>query len=152
MPNLSFTNFAGLQDTNPQLLRNQTYTFSDNVVWTHGKHTWRWGGDFRRIQLNTEASSNARGSFIFTGHTTRAMTLRTSLYEGQGKGQAAFCWIAPDRLRCSMGRITTTSMATIGIFMLQDEWKMRGNLTLNLGVRYEYVSPLDGREQSDREP
>ena len=61
LPNLSFTNFASLQDINPQLLRNQTYTFSDNVIWTHGKHTWRWGGDFRRIQLNTETSSNARG-------------------------------------------------------------------------------------------
>ena len=50
--------------------RNQTYTFSDNVVWTHGKHSWRWGGDFRRVQLNTETSSNARGSFIFTGINT----------------------------------------------------------------------------------
>ena len=73
LPSLSFTNFAGLQDANPQLLRNQTYTFSDNVVWTHGKHTWRWGGDFRRVQLNTETSSNARGSFIFSGSIRRRL-------------------------------------------------------------------------------
>ncbi len=40
------------------------------MIWNHGKHTWRWGGDFRRIQLNTETDSNARGSFIFTGLNT----------------------------------------------------------------------------------
>ena len=70
LPNLSFTNFGSLQDTNPQLLRNQTWTFSDSMIWSHGKHTFRWGGDFRRIQLNTETDSNARGSFVFTGFTT----------------------------------------------------------------------------------
>src|SRR5580698_1593168 len=42
LPNLSFTDFANLQDTTPVLTRNQTYTFSDNVIWNHGKHTWRW--------------------------------------------------------------------------------------------------------------
>jgi len=42
LPNLSFTNFASLQDTTPQLTRPQTYTFSDNVIWNHGKHTVRW--------------------------------------------------------------------------------------------------------------
>ena len=39
LPNLSFTNFASLQDTTPLLSRPQTYTFSDNVIWNHGKHT-----------------------------------------------------------------------------------------------------------------
>ena len=73
LPSLSFTNFGGLQDINPQLLRNQTFTYSDNMIWNHGKHTWRWGGDFRRIQLNTETDSNARGSFIFTGQNTSEM-------------------------------------------------------------------------------
>ena len=70
LPTLSFSNFASLQDTNPQLLRNQTFTISDGVVWTHGKHSWRWGADFRRVELNTETSSNARGSFIFSGINT----------------------------------------------------------------------------------
>ncbi|MGC2648615.1 MAG: carboxypeptidase-like regulatory domain-containing protein, partial [Candidatus Sulfotelmatobacter sp.] len=66
LPNLSFTTFASLQDTTPQLSRPQTYTFSDNVIWNHGKHTARWGGDFRRVQVNTEADGNPRGSFVFS--------------------------------------------------------------------------------------
>ena len=53
LPNLSFTHFGSLNDTNPQLLRNQTWTFSDSLIYRRGKHTWRWGGDFRRIQVNT---------------------------------------------------------------------------------------------------
>ena len=65
LPDLSFTHFADLSDINPSLQRNQTLTFSDNMIWNHGKHTWRWGGDFRRIQLNTETDNNARGSFDF---------------------------------------------------------------------------------------
>ena len=70
LPSLSFTNFGGLQDTTPSLNRSQTYTFSDNVIWNHGKHTWRWGADFRRVQVNTDTDSNPRGSFVFTGQNT----------------------------------------------------------------------------------
>jgi hypothetical protein len=70
LPNLSFTNFASLQDTTPQLSRPQTYTFSDNVIWNHGKHTARWGGDYRRVQVNTQTDGNPRGSFVFTGVNT----------------------------------------------------------------------------------
>ncbi len=67
-----FSNFASFQDTTPALTRNQTYTFSYNVIWNHGKHTGRWGGDFRRVQVNTETDSNPRGSFIFSGLNTSA--------------------------------------------------------------------------------
>ncbi len=116
LPSLSFSNFASLQDTNPQLLRNQTFTISDGVVWTHGKHSWRWGADFRRVELNTETSSNARGSFIFSGINTsdivggsrsrvRAMILPTS------------CSGFRSKHRCSLDRTTTIFTGTIGIGM-----------------------------------
>jgi trimeric autotransporter adhesin len=145
LPNLSFTNFASLQDVNPQLLRNQTYTFSDNVVWTHGKHSWRWGGDFRRIQLNTEASGNARGSFIFTGINT-GYDFADFLYEGQLKVQTAFG--LPQQTSVEYGDDNYHFHGNYWDLYLQDEWKMRSNLTLNLGVRYEYVSPLE--EENNR--
>ena len=37
------------------------------MIYNRGKHTFRWGGDFRRIQVNTQTDSNARGTFTFTG-------------------------------------------------------------------------------------
>ena len=147
LPNLSFTNFASMQDTNPQLLRNQTYTFSDYVVWTHGKHSWRWGGDFRRIQLNTEASSNARGTFIFTGYNTSELTGGTAgqpaqQAPGTGYDFADFLLGYPQQTSVQFGQNNYHFHGNYWDLYLQDEWKVRGNLTLNLGVRYEYISPL----------
>lgn len=141
LPNLSFTNFAGLQDTNPQLLRNQTYTFSDSVVWNHGKHTWRWGGDFRRVELNTEASSNARGSFIFSGTNTSEIVGGQQV-SGTGYDFADFLLGLPQTTSVQFGQDNYHFRGNYWDLYVQDEWKLRGNLTLNLGVRYEYVSPF----------
>jgi len=139
LPNLSFTNFASLQDVNPQLLRNQTYTFSDSLVWTRGKHSLRWGGDFRRVQVNTETSSNARGSFIFTGINT-GYDFADFLYKGVLNGQTAFG--LPQQTTVQYGEDNYHFHGNYWDLYVQDEWKVRANLTLNLGVRYEYVSPL----------
>ncbi|HKD66691.1 MAG TPA: carboxypeptidase-like regulatory domain-containing protein, partial [Candidatus Binataceae bacterium] len=52
LPTLSFTNFAGLNDISPVLNRNQTWTFGDSAIWSKGKHAMRFGGDFRRVEVN----------------------------------------------------------------------------------------------------
>jgi hypothetical protein len=141
LPNLSFTDFSGLQDTNPQLLRNQTYTFSDSVVWIHGKHNWRWGGDFRRIQLNTETVSNGRGSFVFSGINTSEIVNGNAL-PATGYDFADFLLGLPQQTSVQFGSDSYHFHGNYWDLYAQDEWKVRGNLTLNLGVRYEYVSPL----------
>ena len=141
LPNLSFTNFGGLQDVPPQLQRNQTLTFSDNVIWNHGKHTWRWGGDFRRIQLNTETDSNARGSFIFTGLNT-SETSGGQAVAGTGYDFADFLLGLPQQTSVQFGYNNYHFRGNSWDLYAQDEWKVRGTLTLNLGVRYEYVSPF----------
>ena len=151
LPNLSFTDFASLQDTTPSLTRNQTYTFSDNVIWNHGKHTWRWGGDFRRVQVNTETDGNPRGSFVFTGVNTSQLDSSGNPVPGTGYDFADFLLGLPQQTSEQfLGQSQQTAGFTNGNHFrgnywdlyAQDEWKMRANLTLNLGVRYEYVSPL----------
>ena len=144
LPGLSFTNFASLSDINPALLRNQTYTFSDNVVWTRGKHTLRWGGDFRRIQINTETSTNARGSFVFTG----ANSSDGNPSDGTGYDFADFLLGLPQQTTVQFGSDNYHFRGNSWDLFLQDEWKLRGNFTLNAGVRYEYVSPMS--EENDR--
>jgi hypothetical protein len=140
LPNLSFTDFASLQDTTPSLTRPQTYTFSDNVVWNHGKHTWRWGGDFRRVQVNTETDSNPRGSFVFTGTNTSQISGGQPV-PGTGYDFADFLLGLPQQTSVQFGQ-SDHFRGNYWDLYAQDEWKMRANLTLNLGVRYEYVSPL----------
>jgi len=142
LPNLSFTNFGGLQDTNPVLARNQTWTFSDSMVWNHGKHTWRWGGDFRRIQLNSETDSNARGSFIFTGLNTAATTAGGVTIADTGFDLADFLLGMPQQTSVNFGANNYHFRGNSWDLFAQDEWRLRGNLSFNLGVRYEYVSPF----------
>ena len=162
LPNLSFTKFGSLNDVNPSLVRNQTITFSDNMIWNHGKHTLRWGGDFRRIQLNTEASNNARGAFVFTGqNTAQLQTVNGQLQPVANTGLdfADFLLGLPQqtKVQCGLAEpLTTLPPGTLPQCIpsnyhfrgnswdlyAQDEWRLRGNLTLNLGVRYEYVSPF----------
>jgi hypothetical protein len=141
LPNLSFTNFASLQDTTPQLNRSQTYTLSDNVIWNHGKHTWRWGGDYRRVQVNTDADSNPRGSFVFTGVNTSQLDSSGTPVPGTGYDFADFLLGYPQQTSEQFGQ-SDHFRSNYWDLYAQDEWKMRANLTLNLGVRYEYVSPL----------
>jgi hypothetical protein len=140
LPNLSFTDIASLQDTTPALTRNQTYTFTDNVVWNHGKHTWRWGVDFRRVEVNTETDSNPRGSFVFSGLNTSQLAGGNPV-AGTGYDFADFLLGLPQQTSEQFGQ-NNHFRGNFWDVYAQDEWKMRGNLTLNLGVRYEYVSPF----------
>ena len=132
LPNLSFNDFGNLSDTNPQLIRNQTWTFSNSLIWNHGKHTVRWGGDFRRIGINTEASNNARGTFVFNGSDA-------------GFDLADFLLGLPVQTRLQTTQPGANNYHFRGNswdLFAQEEWRVRGNLTLNLGLRYEYVSPM----------
>ena len=135
LPNLSFSHFGSLSDTNPQLLRNQTLTFSDSLIYRRGKHTWRWGGDFRRIQLNTQTDSNARGTFTFTGLNS-------------GYDFSDFLLGLPQLTSVQFGNNSYHFRGNSWDLFVQDEWRLRGNLTLNLGIRYEYLSPFS--EENDR--
>ncbi|MGA9800767.1 MAG: TonB-dependent receptor, partial [Terriglobales bacterium] len=134
-PNLAFTHFGSLNDTNPQLLRNQTWTFTDNLIYRHGKHTWRWGGDFRRIDINTETDSNARGTFTFTGLNS-------------GYDFSDFLLGLPQLTSVQFGNNNYHFRGDSWDLFVQDEWRLRGNLSLNLGVRYEYFSPFS--EENNR--
>jgi len=134
LPNLSFTNFGSLTDINPQLLRNQTWTFSDSLIWNHGKHTVRWGGDFRRIQINSEADGNPRGTFVFTGAYS-GYDLADFLL---GLAQQTSVQFGPNQTSTNNYHFRGNSWDLFA----QDEWRLRGNLTFNFGLRYEYVSPF----------
>jgi len=142
LPNLSFTHYAGITDINPVNDRNQTWTFSDNLAWSHGKHTIRWGLDFRRIQVNTQTDSNPRGSFVFTGAYTSQFVNQKAV-PGTGYDFADFLLGVAQQTSVQFGYDRYYFRGNSWDLFLQDEWRARGNLTFNIGLRYEYVSPMN---------
>ena len=129
VPSLSFTNFGGLNDFTPRQQANQTITLGDNMIYNHGKHNLRWGGEYRRLQINTRTDSNARGSFIFTG-----------LYSGYDFSD--FLLGLSQQASAQYGATDYHFRGNVWSAYFQDDWRVRSNLTLNLGLRYEYYSPL----------
>ena len=124
LPNLSFTHFGSLTDTNPQLLRNQTWTFSDNMIYNRGKHTLRWGGDFRRIQINTQADGGCvKRPRIFDNDSsysfdaTETEPPNTNSFFGQG-GYAV--WASDNNARKVRGCIIISSGLGSDITKCQD--------------------------------
>ena len=61
---------SGHRSRSPIAIRRVSFT--DQMIYTHKKHTLRWGGDFRRLEINSRTASNPRGSFVFTGLNTSA--------------------------------------------------------------------------------
>lgn len=143
LPGISLTNFSGFSDITPRLRRDQTYSLSDFMIWSHGKHTLRWGGDMRWILTNNKTDSNARGTFVFSGiNTSHGRALNTGL------DFADFLLGLPQQTSAQYGLNNYQFRGNSWDLFLQDEWRVRGDLSLNLGVRYEYISPyieLDDR-------
>src|SRR5580692_10503104 len=74
IPAINFSSISGLNDPLPSLVRNQTLRLGDNVKWVHLKHTFTFGGEIRRIQLNADSNPQPRGRFNFTGVMTSRLT------------------------------------------------------------------------------
>ena len=129
VPTLSWSHYTGLRDISPSLRRDQTWTLGEGVNWSKGKFNWRFGADFRRIQLNPRSDPNARGTFTFTGFYS-------------GYDFADFLLGLPQQTSAQYGVNNYYFRGNSWDAYAQNDWRVRGNLTLNLGLRYEYVSPM----------
>jgi len=135
VPSTQVQGFASLgAPTNfPQIRIDLTYQASDNITYNRGKHTFKGGFDWRLFQTNRTQISNGRGSFTFNAQTS---TL-TSGYSFADLllGLPTFTQRAPLNPRLY-------NRTTMYSWFFQDDWKLRPNLSINLGMRYEYFGPL----------
>lgn len=141
LPTLSLTNFAGLNDPAARRTLNQAFTFSEFASWTRGRHTLRFGGDYRRILQDLRADRNARGSFTFTGFATAEYDANGQPVPGTGYDFADFLLGLPQLTSVQSGASSYSFRANAFDLFVQDDWRVLPKLTLNLGLRYEYNGP-----------
>lgn len=121
---------VGFSPQGPSRLVDNTFAMSDTFSWTHGKHTMKFGGSFSAFQDNQIFDFFVDGNFDFEDFTPNAT----------GDAFANFLVGVPDSLfqaPAAPSNIRTKATYVFG----QDEWHVRPNLVLTVGLRYEYSTP-----------
>lgn len=143
LPGISFNSYSGFSEPTPSRELDQTYTFSDTVIWSHRKHNWRFGGDYRRIMQGFRSARNAEGSFVFTGFATAEyLPGSTQAVPETGSDLADFLLGLPQETSLQSGTSSYEFRSNSSDLYAQDDWRLFPNLSLNLGVRYEYNGPF----------
>jgi Carboxypeptidase regulatory-like domain len=121
----------------PTLLSSRETQLSDALNIVRGKHTIKIGGQVRWSQFNIFQVSHPRGDFNFNGRFTQNPASRS----GSGSPLADMLLGLPTSSTISSLTYFGNRQRVLGAFV-QDDFKITSNLTLNLGVRYEYTSPI----------
>jgi len=123
---------AGGRNTNRPLNQNLV-TYGDTVTWIHGKHAFRMGADMVYNQAQDGFAlnrNNVRGLVTYTG---TGLTPFTNFLLGEPANTAA---------TVSQPRPAMDVHNWESGFFVQDTWKVSSRVTLNLGLRYELVTPF----------
>lgn len=136
-PLVAINGFMSPGGGNPTFQRSQIIQLLDNVTWTQGKHTFKFGADFKRLtDYDTNVFGNyTSGWFVFDGSSGVGATI--------GDPYTSFLLGYPDYT--ATATINKPEMDGLGYsyaWFGQDDWKVTPNLTLNLGLRYELHPPL----------
>ena len=147
-PTLAFSSgIATLSDVNSTFNRNRTDGFAASAVWTHRRHNVTFGGDFCRREFNELTQQNPRGSFTFTGIATQAPgdntgSSTTQASTATGSDFADFLLGVPDASNLAYGNADKYFRQPLADLYVTDDWRIRSDLTINAGIRWDYGAPL----------
>lgn len=119
---------VGLSFNNENRYELQNYT-----SWSWGHHALKAGGRLRGVHIEDVSQNNFGGTFVFTSIEQYRQTL------------LGIAGARPAQFRINAGRPdASVSQVDVGVFM-QDDWRLRPNLTLSLGLRYEAQTNISSK-------
>jgi hypothetical protein len=126
-----------------QLFADTVIQAQDALVINMGRHIIHTGVQYMRQRINTYYSGNngALGLIEYSGRFTAGPNPLAAAGGGAGAGEADFFLGLPDRIGRGVSTGTWGQRAHVIAAYVQDDFKVRPNLTLNLGLRYEAHTP-----------
>lgn len=137
IPLVAVTGYSGIGPSpeNPYRFRNYNFDWVDNISWTRGKHSIKIGADIRRDRFNTHGNFATRGSWSVQTQAT-------------GYGFADFLTGYLQNTFKSVAQVSTQLRATTQAYFISDNWKVRPNFTIDVGLRYEYTQPWGSKNDN----
>ena len=142
LTNIDIAGFTPLGDSEflPEHVFENIYQIADTLTWIRGRHSLKFGVDFRRQQRNFYQVTAPRGFFDFGGVYTNDLSTANG-----GNGLADLLLGIPGANEQDfLNGLYPTRYWDFGGFV-QDDFRLRPNLTVNIGLRYNITSPANGR-------
>jgi hypothetical protein len=137
LPSIGITGFTGFgrQSTNPQWQDPALLDPKVNFTWIKGKHSMKFGYEYERTWMAVNDNNPLYGSFTYGGGYSNAggSTVSDTYW-------ADFLFGATNAYSLANFYVAHLTQNTHNLYA-QDDWHVRSNLTLNVGLRWEYGSP-----------
>jgi hypothetical protein len=145
-PNIQVQGFDEIGLTPPEGREDITGHLTDVASFTTGKHQFRFGGEFRKAQLEEFYHRHALGNFLFDG--SQGPWAGDPGVDSNVLSLADF--LAGDVSRSSIAIGDPTRLVYVKTFALfaQDAWQFNQKLSFNYGLRWDYEGPL-GNDKKD---
>ncbi len=152
-PNIAIKGFNsfGTQHNRPQVSGPNPYSdYQENLSYLKGKHSFKFGIEYGRIEGDSNIPDTGRGKFVFNGG--KASSLGIAFNAPCAIGQPPPCGSSTP-LEDLMAGDLTNGVALVGnadrkmhwsetAGFAQDDWRITPKVTLNFGLRYSYESPI----------
>ena len=142
----TFDNLGATAFSIPRGRTSQTFQILDNFTWVKGRHTIKFGGEFRRAAIDSFNDNLERGQFSFGAEdpTTLAACQGTPLPGCDDTGTLTLVgyYFGDTFPSADTGNTQRTTYNNGLSFFAQDDFRASSRLTLNFGLRWEYFGPL----------
>jgi Carboxypeptidase regulatory-like domain len=112
-----------------------SFQWSDNLTWVKGNHTMKFGLDLRRQRFDQTLYYNVNGQMTFDGSGSDAMLM------DDGNNYGSYLLGLVDSFGQGGAQVENVRSTSVYPFA-EDSWKIKPNLTLNYGLRWELDTPL----------
>ena len=143
VPTVGFQGYSGIGSdglTQGNVIHN--YQVSEALTWVRRGHTFKFGYEVRQSRNLLDSDNSPRGSFTFNASYTAALDPATGNPVARtGEPVADFLLGYPTNMSGAVGTSLTHFQFHTHNLYAQDDWKITPELTLNYGLRWEFIGP-----------
>jgi hypothetical protein len=118
---------------------SETFQVLDDFTWNRGRHIWKFGGEFHRYDVQSFNDNLERGLLDVN---TRVPGFQLPLSSNPVVNELANFYIGNLSTSADFGNTARFTFNNNLSFFGQDEWRLRNNITITAGLRWEYFGPL----------